>query len=172
MNRGDKNTFFRKNKKIQKIVNNLDAYTVDDINKIKISKWIREMLVKLKTGEVSEVVSPLELAARMPRKAPQDRVYQVFTYTAPTEFIGTLEIVTGQLVLIIDDVAKINQAEMPASKLEGKITYKQDVKSVAEYVELNNDANWKRLMPAHEPRVVEQITGKGIDVAGVKVTIK
>ena len=118
--RTDKNPdiFFNKMKKkpaLQKILDNLDGYTAEELEKVKGQPlWIKKQLVKLKnrSGNTSENIA-IEMANDMERASKKERIelsYEVRRWLGeewqmPTGRTGTLKLYVnyGDVFLLIDE---------------------------------------------------------------------
>lgn len=162
--RADKGMFMMKNKRIRKILDDLDNYTEADLYKEKIPHWSRKILIDMKKGEVERVLTTREYVQAMidNSPAPVTHDFKMYQFIAPTQFICGLEVIEGEYVLLTDDkTIKVTHHEMPKEHFEGKIVFVEEVESVEVFWIKKRDKDWERLCP-NEERVVEQQPNEGL----------
>lgn len=173
MNRGPKSKFFNKNKKIQKIVNDIDKYSVEDLGKLKLSKWIRDTLVDVKLGKTVVTAEDIVTILNNQPVASEEHTYALYKFTSATQFINDVEIFINELVVVIDSTtAKINQIEIPLSKMINHLTFIKKIDSIQDYWELKNNSDWMKHYPGTSKITDLVDNAKVKNVGGVNITIK
>jgi len=160
----DKGKFFQKNKRVQKILADFDNYTEADLHKVKLPKWMRALLIEMKIGNLTHVMTTREHVQNMidNSPAPEQHTHKVYQFIAETQFLDGLEVMEGEYVLVTDDkTVQVAHHEMPLSLFDGKITFIEEVDTISDFWKKKQDNEWERLYP-EEPRIEEQQPNTGL----------
>ncbi len=167
-----KTEFFHSMKKkpaLQKILDNIDTMTWQEIDEEKQPKWIKDILYKMKFD--GNLLTPTQIAGMMSVgiNEPDTREYASYRYIGETRMVDNVEIFNNELLLMIDnDTIKIGHMEIKKELIEHELQLVEKIETVADYVTRKLDDDWERLCPG-EDRVVDQM---GRTIGGVKVQFR
>ena len=158
----------KKKPALQAILDNMESYTVADLQKVKQPKWIKKHLLVLKqNGNARGYLSPREIAEIFANAKPiRNHDYKVYRYIGETEFIDTVEIMHGELVLLIDNKeVKVDHRCIDIALFDSnQLQFIDTIESVYAFVGMKNNDNWNRLCPGEDR--VEKVVKSGPDKDG------
>ena len=101
----------KKKPELQKVIDNIESYTEEDINSLSFPKWIRKHLLNCEENAEEKRNIELEatkMAALMPSISPNERYpkYTAYKYNGSDEYIGDISkflLEHGDLILDVGD---------------------------------------------------------------------
>ena len=168
--RMDKGKLFQKNKKIQKIVEDLDKYTVAELDKLRFPMWMRKILIDMKEGKIDHIKTNHDMIAEIIETSihKPDPHLEIVKYHGPQQYLGNVELLDGEIMVIIDKaILKFGYKEVP---LGDTIRYShiKYATNMDEYWKERSNEAWERNFP-NESRVVEQAPTNSLNVHGVNI---
>ena len=153
-----KSHFFDNMKKkpaLQKILDNLENYSEEEINKLSQPKWIREELKVRLERKIRNVLTPIEIAKIMTEKSElkQEFVDVYEYYGEDFSVLGLYDIRKNDLIACENEKLLIFGKKLDKRLVHNIRIYRRHV-LYKEFVTLKNDRIWKTEFP-NEDRTSE-----------------